>query len=92
MRELHQPEAGVRILGLGVGEEGTAPVQEYCRERDLKFPVALAPNSVLADYGHVHGVPVTFLIDAQGQIRRRFDGVRDLHTYRAAIAAIRARG
>lgn len=75
------------MLLLAVAEKSAEAVREYCREELVTLPIALAPESVLDRYGHLHEVPVTFVIGRDGRIRWRFDGVRDPHTYVAAIEA-----
>jgi peroxiredoxin len=88
LESLRRERPDLVILGLGLAEAGPEALRRYAAERGLGFPLALAPDAVTEAYGDIHEVPVSFVIDGQGRIRRRFDGTRDLATFRAALQAI----
>jgi peroxiredoxin len=70
------PEASrPKLLGVSVANR-TWSVQEALRERDLDFfPVVLDPDaSIRSAYSALQGVPVVFLIDAEGRLVSRTDG------------------
>ncbi|MEN8161446.1 MAG: redoxin domain-containing protein, partial [Myxococcota bacterium] len=70
------PEASrPKLLGVSVANR-TWSVQEALRERDLEFfPVVLDPDaSIRSAYSALQGVPVLFLIDAEGRLVSRTDG------------------
>jgi peroxiredoxin len=85
---LHHERPDLVILALGIGEQGPDALRRYARDHGLTFPLAIAPGTVADAYGDIREVPVTFLIDGQGRLRRRYDGTRDLETFRAAVRDI----
>ena len=75
----------VDIVGMALAEDSADALRKWCREHDVTYRQAMSQDDVLAVYGDVHEVPVSVLIDAQGNIRRRWEGERDYATFRAAI-------
>lgn len=76
----------VDIVGIAVSESGgAAGLKAWCRDHGIRYRQALAVPSLQEAYGDIHEVPVTILIDAEGHIRRRWDGYRDYETFRAAL-------
>ncbi len=74
------------LIGLGLNEPDDAPgLKKRSAEMGVTYRQAICTREVQRDYGEVTGVPVTVLIDKQGQIRYRWDGNRDLQTFRHAI-------
>jgi peroxiredoxin len=89
LQKLHEEKGpALVVLGAAVAEKGPGEVRTYARRRGLTFPLALAPDRLREAYGHVHDVPVTYLIDGEGRIRRRFDGDRDWSTFAKAAEAV----
>ncbi len=67
-----------KLVGISIQHEPYA-VRESLKEDGLDFfPVVFDPDeSIREAYGAVAGVPVTFLVDAEGRIASRTDGWRD---------------
>lgn len=83
------PDSKVAILGLACSEKSADSVRVWCREHHAPYRQALAENDVRTAFGNIEEVPITFLIDAQGRIRHRWDGDRDYDTFHAAIERLR---
>lgn len=91
LEELHRMTPDVQVIALGIAESGPEDLRRYADQHRITFPLARAPKAVTAAYGEVREVPVTFLIDGEGRIRRRYDGARDLGTFTAALTEIARR-
>ncbi len=92
LQALSERRPDVALLALGVAEKGPDGLRRYAARHRLSFPLALTPEPLSRALGDIHEVPVTFLIDARGRIRRRFDGDRDLNTFLAALRAVTTPG
>jgi len=68
-----------------VAEKDADSVRQYAREHGLTYALALATPHVLKAYGYIEDVPVTVLIDRQGNIRYRWEGDRDEATFSSAV-------
>jgi peroxiredoxin len=81
-------ESQVAMLGVAVGEtQKDKAVREWVQKFKISFPQALATPEIVAAYW-VQGVPITYLIDAQGNIRYRWEGERDFESFRRTIARL----
>lgn len=67
---------GLQILGMSADEDGERPVKEFADERHITYPIALAGESALTDFG-VRSVPVMFIIDKKGNVAEVFRGFTD---------------
>jgi cytochrome c biogenesis protein CcmG/thiol:disulfide interchange protein DsbE len=76
---------GVQVIGLGVAEKSEADLRRFAEHCQLPFVVAIAPEEVLEAYGDIHEVPLSFLIDRRGRIRRIWEGDRIEQTFEAGI-------
>jgi thiol-disulfide isomerase/thioredoxin len=83
---------GVDVIGIHVGS-GTASeaqeinaIRDWCRLHDVSYAQAIATAAVRQDFGDIHDVPVTILLDRQSRIRYRWEGgPRDPEVFSAAI-------
>jgi peroxiredoxin len=82
------PESQLAMVGIAVNEpQGERAVREWVKRFKLTYPQALATASILSNYW-VQGVPITYLIDAQGRIRYRWEGERDFKTFYRMISRL----
>ncbi len=67
-------ERGVQFIGVNI-QDAEADAQAYLREYDITYPNGRDDNgSISIDYG-VIGIPVTFFINKDGVVQRRWAGV-----------------
>jgi len=67
---------GLRVLGISADEDGEGDVKAFAGQNHITYPIALAGESTLADFG-VRAVPVMFLIDKKGRVVEVFRGFTD---------------
>jgi peroxiredoxin len=68
---------GLQILGMSADEDGERAVRIFAEQNRINYPVVLAGESVLADYG-VRSVPVMIVIDKKGRVAEVFRGFTDV--------------
>ena len=57
------------LITIAMQSGSEAVIRQYLAENELSFPVISDPDGRLASHWGVRGVPATFIIDAQGNIR-----------------------
>ena len=67
---------GFQVIGISM-DDGPKPVQQFYEEHKLNYPVAVGDSKLADSYGGVLGLPVTFVINRDGQIRKKFVGATD---------------
>ena len=67
---------GLQILGLSADDEGGQILRDFIADRKISYPVALAGESVLSDYG-LRSIPTMFVIDKKGVVVDKFMGYNE---------------
>jgi peroxiredoxin len=67
---------GLHVLGMSADEDGEKAVKVFAEQNRITYPVALAGESALVDFG-VRSVPVMFIIDKKGRVAEVFRGFTD---------------
>jgi len=67
---------GLQVLGMSADEDGERLVKDFADEHHITYPIALAGESALTDFG-VRSVPVMFIIDKKGRVAEVFRGFTD---------------
>ena len=79
---------GLVVLGLSVDDEPPQAVRRFAERLRLRFPVAMASEDMLDDYGPIRSIPTTIFIDRRGRIVRRVVGYVDEETLEGFIREI----
>ena len=83
-------EQGFEVLTINADRGYEETHQEFVGNQDYSFPILLADNDMLHEYGHIHAVPVTVIIDRTGQIFRRYRGPRDQEVFERDVQQLLA--
>jgi cytochrome c biogenesis protein CcmG/thiol:disulfide interchange protein DsbE len=67
---------GLQVLGLSADEDGEKVVRDFVAEKKINYPVALAGESVMADYG-LRSIPTMYIINKKGVVVERYMGLGD---------------
>src|SRR6266567_5261016 len=67
---------GLQVLGLSADEDGEKVVREFVAEKRITYPVALASESLMTDYG-LRSIPTMFIINKKGVIVEKYMGFSD---------------
>lgn len=68
---------GLQVVGVSMDDD-VAPVRKMNQKLQLNYPVVMGDEKLGDSYGGVLGLPITYLIDRQGKIRYRHQGLTDL--------------
>ncbi len=68
---------GFQVIGISM-DDSPAPVRRFYSQYKMNYPVALGTSAVAESYGGVLGLPITFLLDRNGTIVKRYEGKADL--------------
>src|SRR2546426_9074999 len=53
--------------------------------RSINYPVALAPTEIRMQYGGIAALPTSFVLDTEGRIVQKHEGLRDPRLYETEI-------
>lgn len=81
--------AGLAVVGVNLDpREERAEVARYVAERPVEYPVALDPDGAVADAYGVGSLPAEILVDAQGRVRSRHQGLTSERAMTEEIEAL----
>ncbi len=68
------------ILGISEDEVGPEAVRQFATEQKMNYPIAMATPELRKVFTGVAALPTTFVIDPEGRIQMRHEGMLDAHT------------
>jgi thiol-disulfide isomerase/thioredoxin len=78
----------LQIIGLTVDEDDPALVKKVVAETGINYPVAMAPVEVRLKYGGIAALPTSFVLDSEGRVVQKHEGLRDPLLYELEIRAL----
>ena len=82
-------EKGLEILGVSVDRDGIMAVKQYLAKGPgpeiPEYPVAMASQDMIRAYGPISSIPVTFVIDKKGNVRKRLVGYSDISVFETIL-------
>jgi len=69
---------GLQVVGVSMDDD-EPPVRTFYQKYRLNYPVVMGDEKLGELYGGVLGLPVTFVIDRNGKVRFKHEGVADLN-------------
>jgi len=81
----------LQIVGMSVDELPPAAVQKVAAQMGINYPVAMAPSAVQARFGgspQFPSIPVTMVIDRQGNIQQKNHGANSYEVFNAEVRAL----
>ena len=65
---------GFSVIAFSVDQEGPGIVGKLVMKMGINYPVVMADNGIIRDFGGVYGIPVAFLINQKGTIVKKYTG------------------
>ena len=75
---------GLQIIGVSM-DDSPDPVPAFYKQFKMNYPVVMGNAQIGEQYGGVLGLPIAFLIDRQGQIRKKHIGATDASIFEKEI-------
>ena len=78
----------LQIIGLTVDDDDVSMVKQVVAEEHVNYPVAMSSPEVRIQYGGISALPTLFVLDAQGRVVQKHEGLRDPNLYETEIRAL----
>src|SRR5882724_4575087 len=78
----------LQILGLVVDDDDQDAIKEFTEKFSINYPVAIATNEIRLQYGGIAALPTSFVLDADGRIVQKHEGLRDPVLYETEIRSL----
>lgn len=67
-------KADFSVVGLSVDEGGPAIVAKLVEKRSINYPVLMADENTVRNFGGVVGIPTSFLVNNKGNVVKKYPG------------------
>src|SRR5881296_2088966 len=78
----------LQILGLVVDDDDQDAIKKFAARFGINYPVALATNNIRIQYGGIPALPTSFVLDSEGRVVQKHEGLRDPVLYETEIRAL----
>ena len=78
----------LQIIGLIVDDDDASMIKQVVAETHINYPVAMSSPEVRVQYGGVAALPTSFVLDAQGRVVQKHEGLRNPVLYETEIRAL----
>jgi cytochrome c biogenesis protein CcmG/thiol:disulfide interchange protein DsbE len=67
-------DKGFSVIGISMDEGGRKVVSKFVEKLKINYPVFIGDAKIGRGFGGVMGIPVSFLVDRDGNLHKRLDG------------------
>jgi len=78
---------GFAIIGMSL-DTASGPVEQFIRAHGINYPILIANQKTVDDFGGIIGVPTSFLVNRAGMIVKRYQGYIDKETLRRDVERV----
>jgi thiol-disulfide isomerase/thioredoxin len=78
----------LQILGLIVDDDDQDAIKSFVADFGINYPVALASDEIRFQYGGVAALPTSFVLDTEGRVVQKHEGLRDPLLYETEIRSL----
>jgi len=78
----------LQVIGLVVDDDDQEAIRKFIEKFRINYPVAIATDALRNDYGGIPALPTSFLLDAEGRVVQKHEGLRDPVLYEVEIRSL----
>lgn len=78
----------LQIIGLDVDDDDVAEVKKFVEKNGINYPIGMATNEIRIQYGGVAALPTSFVLDKEGRVVQKHEGLRNPLLYEYEIRSL----
>lgn len=78
----------LQIIGLVVDDDDEDAVKKFAERFGINYPVAMATDELRTEYGGIPALPTSFVLDEEGRVVQKHEGLRDPVLYEVEIRSL----
>ena len=78
----------LQIIGLAVDDDDEDAIKKFAAESGINYPIAIASDEVRLQYGGIPALPTCFVVNADGRVVQKHEGLRDPVLYEVEIRSL----
>ncbi|MFZ3214523.1 MAG: TlpA disulfide reductase family protein [Candidatus Acidiferrales bacterium] len=75
----------LQIVGVSVDDGDPEDVKQFVKEAGINYPVVMASHAILAEYGGVPALPTMFVVNPDGNVVQKHEGLYSNALYESEI-------
>jgi thiol-disulfide isomerase/thioredoxin len=78
----------LQIIGLVVDDDDVDEIKKFMTEFGINYPIAVTTDEIRMQYGGIAALPTSFVIDAEGRVVQKHEGLRNPALYEVEIRSL----
>jgi len=78
----------LEIVGVSMDDASPAEVRQFARNMGMDYPIVLGSRTLSAEYGGVPALPTSFVVNTEGRIVQKHEGLYPIDVYDSEIRAL----
>jgi thiol-disulfide isomerase/thioredoxin len=78
----------LQIIGLDVDDDDSTEVKKFVAANGINYPIGMATNEIRMQYGGVAALPTSFVLDSDGRVVQKHEGLRNPLLYEFEIRSL----
>jgi thiol-disulfide isomerase/thioredoxin len=78
----------LQIIGLVVDDDDEGAVKKFAQNFGINYPIAMATDEMRMEYGGIPALPTSFVLDGEGRVVQKHEGLRDPVLYEVEIRSL----
>lgn len=66
---------GLQFVGVSLDKQGFEVVRPFAEKMQINYPLVVDDGSLAKEFGGLQGVPTTYVVDTNGEIQHRIEGI-----------------
>lgn len=78
----------LQVIGLVVDDDDEDGVKKFAANFGINYPIAMANDALRMEYGGIPALPTSFVLDGEGRVVQKHEGLRDPVLYEVEIRSL----
>ena len=78
----------LQVIGLVVDDDDEDAVKKFAEKYGINYPIAMVTDELRAEYGGIPALPTSFVLDGEGRVVQKHEGLRDPILYEVEIRSL----
>ena len=78
----------LQVIGLVVDDDDEDAVKKFAGKYGINYPIAMATDEMRTEYGGIPALPTSFVLDGEGRVVQKHEGLRDPVLYEVEIRSL----
>jgi thiol-disulfide isomerase/thioredoxin len=78
----------LQVIGLVVDDDDEDAIKKFADKYGINYPIAIATDEIRSEYGGIPALPTSFVLDGEGRVVQKHEGLRDPVLYEVEIRSL----